>query len=52
MTHQMQGKIDITRISTGHKQHMSGAGVHNNKKDKRNNTRSAKIRKILNQLDN
>jgi len=51
MTHHIQGKIDTTRISTGHKQHMSGAGVHNNKKDRRNNTRSAKIRKILNQLD-
>jgi hypothetical protein len=41
------GKIDTLNISTGHKPHLSGAGIHNNKKTKRQNTRSAKLNKII-----
>lgn len=29
------GKIDVLKISTGHKPHMSGAGIHGEKKKPR-----------------
>jgi hypothetical protein len=43
----IKGKVDITRIPTGHKQHMSGSGVHNDRRNRRNNTRSSQVRKAL-----
>lgn len=44
----IQGQIDTSRISTGHKPHKSGAGIHADKRTKRTNTRSSQIRKAIN----
>ena len=43
----IKGKINTINISTGHKSHKSGAGVHADKRDKRHHTRSAKLRRAL-----
>jgi hypothetical protein len=43
-------KIEATpiwKIPTGHKSHKSGAGVHADKRTKRERTRGAKLQKIL-----
>ena len=45
--YKISGKVDQTKVSTGHRQHRSGAGVHQHRNNKRLNTRMAKFRKEL-----
>lgn len=35
------------KVSTGHRQHISGSGAHNDRRFRRNRTRSAQLRKFL-----
>lgn len=43
----IKGRIDTTKISTGHKQHMSGSGIHKDRRNRRNKTRSAQAYKAI-----
>ena len=40
--------VNQNRISTGHKAHRSGAGIHQHRNNKRHNTRGAQLRRALN----
>jgi hypothetical protein len=41
----LNGRVDQTKISTGHRAHRSGSGVHRNKSLKRN---ASRLRRELN----
>ena len=43
----IKGSIDIKKVPTGHKKHMSGAGIHRDKRDRRCRTRSSQINKSI-----
>lgn len=40
-------RVDQTRIATGHRAHRGGAGLHQNRRNKRHNTRGAQLRRAL-----
>lgn len=40
-------RVDQTRIATGHRAHRGGAGTHQNRRNKRHNTRGAQLRRAL-----
>lgn len=44
-------KLDISKIPTGHMQHQSGAGQHNDKRNRRNNTRQQQFSNSIRDYD-